>query len=75
MNETDARNALLIRAFETAPASPQWDEDDRQWASRSAAGIEGVQASADAFVSRRARLAVERLTSRVPAVAHTLAAV
>jgi len=75
MNEIDARNALLIRAFETAPATPQWDEDDREWASRTAAGIEGENASAEAFVSRRAGLAAERLAGRVPAVAHALAAV
>ncbi|HYI06926.1 MAG TPA: hypothetical protein VD858_18685, partial [Reyranella sp.] len=75
MNEIDARNTLLIRAFETAPATSQWDEDDREWASRTAAGIEGENASAEAFVSRRAGLAAERLASRVPAVAHALAAV
>ena len=75
MNENDARNALLIRAFEAAPATPHWDEEDRHWASRSAAQIEGEKASVEAFVSRRAALAVERLASRVPAVAHALAAV
>ncbi len=75
MKEADARHALLIRAFETAPATPQWDEEDREWASRSAAQIEGEKASAEAFVARRAGLAAERLASRVPAVAHTLAAV
>ena len=75
MNENDARNALLIRAFEAAPATPHWDDEDRQWASRSAAQIEGEKASAGAFVSRRAALAAERLASRVPAVAHALAAV
>ena len=75
MNEADARNALLIRAFETAPATPHWTEEDRDWASRSAAQIEGERAGAEAFVSRRAGLAAERLANRVPAVAHTLAAV
>ena len=75
MNEQDARNALLIRAFETAPPTPHWDDEDRDWASRSAAQIEGEKADAEAFVSRRASLAAERLASRVPAVGHTLAAV
>lgn len=75
MNEAEARNALLIRAFETAPATVHWDEEDREWASRIAAQIEGEKASADAFVARRAGLAVERLSSRAPAVGHTLAAV
>ena len=41
----------------------------------SAAQVEGEKASAEAFVSRRAALASERLSSRVPAVAHTLATV
>jgi hypothetical protein len=75
MNETNARNILLIRAFETAPASPHWDAEDREWAGRSAAQIEGEKASAEAFLARRASLAVERLSSRLPAVGHTLAAV
>ncbi len=75
MNEADARNALLIRAFETAPASPHWDQEDREWASRSAAQIEGEKASAEAFVSRRAGLAAERLASRLPAVGHAVSAV
>jgi hypothetical protein len=74
MTENDARHALLIRAFETAPAAPPWDDADREWATRSAAQIEGENASADAFVSRRAGLAAERLSKRVPAVAQTLSA-
>lgn len=75
MNEAAARNALLVRAFETAPPTPHWDDEDRDWASRSAIQIEGEKASPEAFVSRRASLAAERLSDRVPAVAHTLAAV
>lgn len=75
MNEIDARNALLIRAFETGAASGHWDEEDREWASRSAAQVEGEKASAQAFVARRAGLATERLSSRVPAVAATLSSV
>lgn len=75
MNETDARNAILIRAFETAPPSEHWDEEDREWASRSAAQVEGEKASAQAFISRRAALAAQRLTSRVPTVAATLASI
>jgi hypothetical protein len=75
MNETDARNALLVRAFESAPLSAHWGEEDRDWATRSAAQVEGEKASAQAFVARRAQLAVERLSRRLPAVAATLAAV
>ena len=74
MNEADARHALLIRAFETAPPAPPWDESDRDWATRSAAQIEGEKADIDAFVARRAGLAAERLAKRVPSVAQALSA-
>ena len=75
MTENDARHALLVRAFETA-ASPQppWSDDDRDWATRAAAEVEGERASADAFVARRARLAAERLSAREPRVRRTLRA-
>lgn len=62
MTETDARNALLVRAFETAvPRPAAWSAEDSDWASRAAAEVEGERASPEAFVARRARLAVERL--------------
>ncbi len=38
MNETRAREATLLQAFETVqPAPPSWTDDDRRWASRAAA--------------------------------------
>ncbi len=38
MNETRAREATLLQAFETVqPAAPSWTIDDRRWASRAAA--------------------------------------
>jgi len=38
MNETRAREATLLQAFETVqPAAPSWTDDDRRWASRAAA--------------------------------------
>ena len=46
MNETEARRTLLVRAFETAAASPQWDDEDREWATRTAAQVEGDDAEA-----------------------------
>lgn len=75
MTENDARHALLVRAFE-ATASPQasWGDDDRDWATRAAAEVEGERASADAFVARRARLAAERLSTRDARVRRTLRA-
>src|SRR5690606_20421925 len=37
MTETEARNALLVRACELAPAGVvNWHDDDRAWASRAA---------------------------------------
>ncbi len=73
MTETDARNALLVRAWEIAPSGKiPWTEDDRAWASRVAAEAEGEDAPADAFIARRARFAAERLAGRHRATARTL---
>lgn len=69
MTETEARNALLVRAFELAPAGVvNWHDDDRVWASRAAAEVEGAKASGERFVARRAELALERLGTREPSV-------
>jgi hypothetical protein len=73
MNETAARHVLLLRAFETTPNSG-WSDDDRAWASRAAAQIEGAGAPLDRFVARRAELAVERLAERNRNVARALRA-
>ena len=76
MNETDARNALLIRAFETAPATPHWDEEDRRVGEpqrRPDRGREGERRGLR-VASRRAGRA-NGSSSRVPAVAAALAAV
>ncbi len=67
MNESDARCAVLVRAYETAPPAQtdgRWSEDDRAWATQAALQREGEQASAAAFIARRARLAAGRLGSR-----------
>lgn len=63
MNESAARQVLLVRAFETTPGSG-WSDEDRAWASRAAAGIEGAEAPLARFIARRAALAVERLAQR-----------
>ncbi|HEY0878779.1 MAG TPA: DUF2868 domain-containing protein [Zeimonas sp.] len=69
MTETEARNALLVRAFELAPPGVvDWHDDDRAWASRAAAEVEGAKAPGERFVARRAQLAIERLRAREPAV-------
>ncbi|RIK91055.1 MAG: hypothetical protein DCC72_11270 [Burkholderiales bacterium] len=65
MTESEARNALLLRAFELAPAGVvRWTDDDRAWASRAAAEVEGASAAGERFVARRAQLALERLGTR-----------
>lgn len=76
MNETAARNALLLRAWETyPPASAQWTDEDREWASSAAAAVEGERAPLDIHIARRAALAIERLAGREPKLRRMLAAV
>jgi hypothetical protein len=65
MNETAAREVLLLQAFETAqPASPSWADDDRAWATRLALQDDSVKGGAETFVVRRARHAMQRLLPR-----------
>lgn len=65
MTENEARNALLVRACETAPAGEvPWSTEDRIWASRAAAEVEGESAPTERYVARRAVLALERLSAR-----------
>ncbi len=73
MNETEARDTLLVRAFE-APLGTPWTEADRDWATREALRKEGAQADADRLIAARAALAAERLAQREPAVGEALAA-
>ena len=75
MNEAAARRAVLVRAFEREPASETWSDDDRAWATQAAAKVEGEAATADAFIARRASLAVERLAARDKRVPRLLASV
>lgn len=75
MTEDDARSALLVRAVETSPTGQvAWTDDDRAWANRAAAEVEGEGASSDAFIARRARLAAERLSNRERSVRRALRA-
>jgi hypothetical protein len=79
MNESSARQVLMLQAFETArPASPNWSDEDRDWATRLALqdGAEGANAaSADmaSFISARARHAMQRLGPREPGAQTWLA--
>ena len=52
-----------------------WSDEDRAWATRAALEVAGTDAAPDAFVARRASLALERLRSRYPVLARALHAV
>ncbi|WP_310460451.1 DUF2868 domain-containing protein [Sphaerotilus sp.] len=74
MDESTARQVLLIQAFETAGSDhPLWTADDRRWATRVA--LEGADpaARADRFIAARADAAVRRLAPRAAPVAAWLA--
>jgi len=75
MNEAAACRTVLVRAFEREPASDAWSDDDRAWATHAAAKVEGEGAASDAFIARRAALAVERLATRDKRVPRLLSSV
>lgn len=77
MNEIQARDAILLRAYETARTGDLhalWSDEDRLWATRAAQEVEGEHASTEAFIARRAALASERLRKRESALDRTLRA-
>lgn len=74
MNEQDALAVTAVRAIETADRERAlWSDADRSWASRAAAEVVGERADSDAFVARRARLALERLSERYPPLRRAVA--
>ena len=74
MNEHDALAVTAVRAVETADRERTlWTDADRSWASRAAAEVVGERADSDAFVARRARLALERLSERYPPLRKAVA--
>jgi hypothetical protein len=78
MTESEARQVLLLRAFEAAPgpgqgaASAHWTQQDATWASRATLEAEGEGLAPEQFVARRAAQAMRRLGPREPLVAHSL---
>jgi hypothetical protein len=67
MNETEARQVLLLQSCETgagAPENPLWTVEDRTWATRLAVQTAGEQATPERFVVERARHAMQRLLPR-----------
>ncbi len=74
MNETAAREVLLLQAVETAqPASPNWSDEDRAWATRLALQDGAENNDGEAFIARRAHHAMQRLAPREPAATKWLA--
>lgn len=63
MNENDARDLLLVQAFEQT-ANAAWSAEDRRWANDAATRKLGEQAAADTWLLARARLAASRLRER-----------
>ncbi|MCX7890980.1 MAG: DUF2868 domain-containing protein [Burkholderiales bacterium] len=76
MNESAAREVVLVRSVETADAQRVlWTDADRDWASRAALEVAGAGAPAEAFLARRASLALERLATKSAALPRALRAV
>jgi hypothetical protein len=75
MDEKTAMAVTAVRAVETADrARTMWTDADRAWASRAAAEVVGESAGDEAFVARRALLALERLRQRKDRVARLASA-
>ena len=72
MTEDQARQVLLLQAQESAGDAPQWQLEDRRWATRQAVATVGEQAAPETFVVARAALALQRLLPRDPAAQRWL---
>lgn len=69
MDERSAREAVLVRAIETADGAREiWSDADRAWATRASAEVVGEHARDDSFIARRADLVLERLAERHPRI-------
>jgi hypothetical protein len=65
IDENAALDITAVRAIEGADrARTFWTDEDRAWASRVAAEIVGERASPEAYLSARARVALERVGER-----------
>lgn len=75
MDEFSAMNVIALRAVETSDgARTLWSDEDRAWASRAAAEVVGAESTREAFVARRAMLAIEKLGTRHPALPRAVRA-
>jgi len=73
MTDTEARQALLLRAFEHPLAAP-WTRDDSLAIDAEAQRQLGTGADAERYIARRAAIGLARLAPRAPAVTAALAA-
>ena len=75
MDESAALDVTAARAVETGDRDRLlWTDADREWASRAAAEVVGEGASPEDFLGCRARLVLERIGPRQPAVPRTVRA-
>jgi hypothetical protein len=75
MDEFSALDVIALRAVETSDgARTLWSDEDRAWASRAAAEVVGADSTPQAFVARRAMLAIEKLGVRHPALPRAVRA-
>ncbi len=73
MTETEAREVLMLRAWESPPAAP-WTDADAAVVSDEAARRIGSDASLHRRIAMRARLGIEKLAGREPVVQQALVA-
>ncbi len=73
MTESDARAVLLVRAYEE-PITPPWTTNDATWATLDARREVGEHAAPERLISRRARLALQRLAPHEPLALGALSA-
>lgn len=75
MDESATLSVVAVRAIETADGTRTlWSDADRAWASRAAAEVVGEAGGPEAFLARRATLAIERLGTRYPALPRAVRA-
>lgn len=75
MDESAALDVTAARAVETGDRDRLlWSDADREWAGRAAAEVVGEGADPEAYLARRARLVLERIGPRQPAVPRTVRA-
>jgi len=75
MNEVEALAVTAVQVIETSDrAGSHWTDVDRAWASQAAAAAVGERAAPEVFIAERARLALERLYEKFPALRQGLRA-